>query len=212
MRWEKLPAFDEAPGSVETIPNKAKAKFTLVELLVVVAVIAILASLLLPALSKARDNAKAILCASNLKQTNLHVLNYAEDHLGYRPHAYDGSRYWNSLLVSKDYMRWDNTIQCPSYNPQKITGITFYMYGMLDYPVHTRILFATNPSKVWYLGDSINGEYQYYMLYETNWAGSCPVHLRHSRRGNLAFADGHVAPIDRLEALELIPKLNNVRP
>jgi prepilin-type N-terminal cleavage/methylation domain-containing protein/prepilin-type processing-associated H-X9-DG protein len=65
--------------------------FTLIELLVVVAIIAVLIAILLPVLSRARDVANSVACASNLRQIYVAMVAYAQDGTRYLPFASMGS-------------------------------------------------------------------------------------------------------------------------
>ncbi|EDM25630.1 hypothetical protein LNTAR_25090 [Lentisphaera araneosa HTCC2155] len=82
-----------------------KSKFTLIELLVIVAIIGILASLLLPALSKARETAKSASCINTMKQLGISFIMFTDDNDSYMPtsnHGYEGRVTWDDHLAGYD--------------------------------------------------------------------------------------------------------------
>ena len=134
--------------------HSLRKRFTLIEVLVVVAIIGILGSLLLPSLGKARNKAKASVCINNLKQTSTFLLMVPDDNedhyvVGKRKYrrthdvwddylayeGYDGRKmsldqvYWR-YIVSGNVQKLDELYFCPSadFNQKDADGFPLRTY------------------------------------------------------------------------------------
>ena len=102
-------------------PNRSSRGFTLIELLVVIAIIALLAAILFPVFSRARENARRSSCASNLKQIGLGLIQYHQDYDEVLIAPFYGSignsngdDYYKWMDAIYPYVKSEQIFDCPS--------------------------------------------------------------------------------------------------
>ena len=189
--------------------RKMKKGFTLIELLVVIAIIAILAAMLLPVLSKARERARSAVCIANLKQIALASKIYIEDYPGTLPRmpSVIAGVGFCSGLYDLNYVKNWGVFKCPS-DTRKVEWSR--AAGNASYSMNT----GTDWEGYWGFPEvSADGtadeEGTIYIYCTRNWTGNKEVHPDYWRQAylagtakdhngliNIIFCDLHVGTLD----------------
>ena len=115
----------------ETSNRPNRHGFTLLELLVVVFIIALLLSMLLPALSRAKGVAQRIHCVNSLRQLELALTMYSHEHEDQFPPRRNHPNRWIDLL--KPYYVETNLLACPAKRAEEITKHSYLFNSFNDY-------------------------------------------------------------------------------
>jgi prepilin-type processing-associated H-X9-DG protein/prepilin-type N-terminal cleavage/methylation domain-containing protein len=202
------------------IPTNRQSCFTLIELLVVVAIISVLASMMLPALSKAKARGKASDCANNLRQIGIGMTMFAAENEGYIPDTPWGSTcnaswancVWDAVIdqalggkgkgISKTFHCPEQTLpwvgcpgcSCPG-NPNGVYPRSYSINSNGDgiQQKSLRLGSIPDPAGTIYVAERSCPSSQGQTCYScSNIGGPSSNNNRHYGMSNYLFVDGHV--------------------
>lgn len=226
-RAARPPGGDALPlVELPVVRKRGRNAFTLVELLVVVAIIAILAALLSPALRSARERSKQIRCMSSMRQLTTALNMYAEEHEGWMPspnQTMDGvaNTPWLRVLTAQKYLGGGNIVygtatpppvelqvgRCPAWTHAAWSRLTIYGFRTHSTGEFTRhnLTQVNNLSEFGLVFDTIShlAGYVGMQSYRINPGSPQRIHLRHLGRTNVGFADGSVRCLSMEELIDI---------